>query len=240
MDFPVPNHQSPVLSVVVSDCNLHSGKYESGIALLCDALEVKLNVVLELDDTLLYAMVFSYSSIYESLISEGKSKLAQKVADRALQISESQAKFKQPCWIFHSGFWKGRRHYKYKNYAAAIESLECAVQNITGLHELKCDEILEYQCRRLLAKVYTHEGRYEDALHSLYEALPLVRNIFPKGSQREAEILLSVGSIARKLKNRKLVINNFRLAYKMFSEVLGENHPQTQECYLTYIQALMN
>ena len=236
-DFP---ELFPLLSVMVSDNNLHSGKYESGIALLRDALEVKLNVVLELDDTCLYTMVFSYSSIYENLVSEGKSELAQRVADRALQISESQAKFKQPCWIFHSGFWKGRMHYKYKKYAAAIESLECAIQNVTGLHGLNYGVVLEYQCRCLLAEVYTHEERYEDALHSLYQALSLVRNMFPEGSQREAEILLSVGSIARKIKNRKLVINNFRLAYKMFSEVLGENHPQTQECYLTYIQALMN
>ena len=103
-DFP---ELFPLLSVMVLDNNLHSGKYESGIALLRDALEVELNVVLELDDTCLYTMVFSYSSIYERLVSMGKSKLAQKVADRALQISESQVKFKQPCWIFHSYFWRG-------------------------------------------------------------------------------------------------------------------------------------
>ena len=81
-DFP---ELFPLLSVMVSDNNLHSGKYESGIALLRDALEVELNVVLELDDTCLYTMVFSYSSIYENLVSEGRSELAQRVADRALR-----------------------------------------------------------------------------------------------------------------------------------------------------------
>ena len=230
----------PYLSVVVADNNLHSGQYESGIALLRDALEVELNVVLELDNLCLYLIVCSYSSIYESLVSQGESELAQYVADRALQVSESQAKFEQPFWIFHSYFWNGRIHYKNRKYVAAIESLECAIQNVSVLHGLYYGRVLECQCRCLLSEAYTHKGRYEDALHSLYQVLSLVRKMFPDGSQREAKVLLSVGSIAQKMKNRKLVINNFRSAYKMFSKTLGEEHPQTQVSYLTYVQALMN
>ena len=191
----------PLLSVVVSCNNLHSGQYESGIELLRDALEVELNALLKLHNEWLYIIVFCYSGIYESLVSMGKSKLAQKVADRALQISESLAKSKQPCWIFFSFFWNGRIHNKNKKYVAAIESLECAIQNVTGLHGPY--EILECQCRCLLAEAYTHEERYEVALHSFNKALSIIQKVFPEGSPREAELLLLVDSIAQKINEKK-------------------------------------
>ena len=225
----------PLSHVLVARNNLRSGQYESGIALLRDALEVELNILHELDDECLYLMVSSYSSIYEILESMGESELAQNVANTALRISESQAKFKQPYWIFHSFFWKGRIHYKNKKCIAAIGCFECAIKNVTGL-----DELSEYQCQCLLGGSYAHKGRYEDALHSVYKALSMVQKMFPDGSTREGEVLLSAGSIAQKMKNRKLAINNFRLAYKMYSKILGQQDVETQQCYLTYVQALMN
>ena len=227
-DFP---EYFPSLFVMLAHINLRSGQYESGIALLRDALAVALNVLLELDEDCLYTMVFYYPFIYKTLVAIGKSEF---------RISESQFKLKQVRWVFHSYFWKGQIHIKNKKYAAAIESLECAIQNVTGIHRLDKDKVVEHQCRYLLAEAYTHVGRYEDALHSLYQVLSMVRKMFPEGSTREAQLLRSVGSIAQKMKNRKLVVNNFRLAYKMYSKVLGENHAQTQACYLNYILALMN
>ena len=163
-DFPEWFH---LLSVVVAHKTLRSGQYESGIALLRDALEVELNVLLEKDYECFYVMLLSYLSICESLVSMGKLELAQKVADRALQLSESQVKFRQPCWIFHSDFWKGWIYNIHKKSVAAIKSLECAIKNVTGLHGPTYGEIFECQARCLLAEAYTNEGRYEDALNLL-------------------------------------------------------------------------
>lgn len=83
-------------------------------------------------------------------------------------------------------------------------------------------------------------GAYEKALSFLYRALPILQNCFPKGSEGEANLYLQLAKVAKKMKSRVLFVNNSRLAYKVFSKVLGEMHLKTQQSYIFYARALIS
>ena len=41
------------------------------------------------------------------------------------------------------------------------------------------------------------------------------------------------------MKNKSLAVNNFRLAYKMYSKILGSKHPLTEQCYILLMLELL-
>ena len=122
-----------------------------------------------------------------------------------------------------------------QEFASAIQFLEHA---LTKLSEKANDKFIEFQCQQQIAFAYYNEGRYKDALTSQYEALSFTKDIYPDGSEKKGESFHIAAVIAEKLGNKKLMVSNLRLRYKMYSKVLGQNHPKTQESYLEYVRGL--
>ena len=79
----------------------------------------------------------------------------------------------------------------------------------------------------MVALAYYHEGRHEDALASLYEVMSLIKDLDPGESEDQADLFVRVATVAQQLGNRKLTISNLRFAYKMYLNVLGQDHPIT-------------
>ena len=239
--FPVLKANDPKFFLCVSEMivrkQLERGQYEACIATLHEGLDIKLDVFLQLDLKDREDMMYLCLYVFNNLLKQGKSELARKIPDSAHELSESLAKSQQRSSKCRYYCWKGHIHVVNGEYVAAIEALEnvfrqqlCGNADHKGLHLFsRCD----------LATAYTSEGRYKDALKSLYTALPILQSIAPEGSEHEARLYHLIAFIAREMKNRRLAITNFRLAYKMYSKVFGKNHRKAEEIYLTYVQALI-
>ena len=230
----------PYICLTVAHKQLQSKQYESGVISVKKALDIALDILLDMESERLLNILRLYLLVLDDLVKIGKCELASEVADRALQISKSFAESRQARWIFRFYYWKGRIHIEKQEYIAVIKHLEYATQLIPELSGQDDDKSLELSCQWELSLAYNHEGRFEDALGSLYKVLSIVQKNCPKGSEQEAKLFNMAAQAAQKLKNKKLALNNFRLSYKMYSKVLGENHPSTQISYLTYARALMN
>ena len=171
-----------------------------------------------------------------SLVQLGKSKFYREVIKRVLKLTESLPEHMQSSLLCHYYLWQAAIHTEKQEYVSAIQFYDdaltkfCKAGNRWG----------EYACRAGIALTYQYEGRYKDALTSLYGAIPIIRDLDPGGSETQAQLFHIVASIAQQLGNRKLTINNLRLAYKMYSKVLGGNHPKTEESYLEYVNGLMH
>jgi tetratricopeptide (TPR) repeat protein len=230
-----------IMDLKLAEKQLESGKLKDSLASLQEALDIKL------DDTMLShifvreATVICYTNVVKSLVRIEMPTLAEKIIDRATKIAESLSRCKLHLWLFRCYFLKGFVFNEMREYVAAIESLEHAL--LVQLPKL-CHEFIEkyeeFDCRRELAKAYYFKESYEKALTSDYHALSVIKDVFSEGSEHEGDVYFNVAATASKMKNKSLVVNNLHLAYKMYSKILGRNHPKTELCYIDYARALIN
>ena len=235
----VKEGQKPLLALcylIVCSKQLQSGKHKAGIASLHAALHIELGVSLRAHLVLLET-VSCYINILGTLVRLRKSKFYRKIIKSVLKLTESLPKHMQSSSLFRCYFLQGVIHNQKQEYVSAIPFFEDALTKFCIEAD---DKRVEYACQKAVALAYYHERRYEDSLTSLYEAMSIIRDLDPGGSESQAEVFHMVACDARQLGNRKLTITNLRLAYKMYLKVLGQNHPKTEESYLEYVHALMN
>ena len=225
----------PLFHLTVALKQLESGKHEAGISSLQAALDIELDVLLQADPEVRKSTVSYLLEIPSVLVEEHKTKFFMKIINRALQLAESFPKTVQSFFLCRCYLQKGAFHNEMREYVTAINFLQRALSE--SCKEAN-DKVVESQCQLQIGFSYCKEGRYKNALTSYYKALPLIKDLFPDGSEVEAMCFFLVASTARQLKNRKLVVTNLRLAYKMFSKVLGQIHMKTQEVYSEYVYAL--
>ena len=227
----------PAFYLTLGSKQLESGKVKSGVASLQAALGIELDASFRAHPVLQETIVSCFIKMLAPLFLKGKYKICRKIIKRVLKLTESLPEHKQSCSLFRCYFWQGVIHTKKQQYTSAIQFFEDAL----GKFCIEADDKWgEYTCRTIVAVAYCHEGRHEDALKSLYEAMSLIKDLDPGESKAQAELFVMVASVAQKIGNRKLAITNLRFAYKMYSNVLGQNHPKTEESYLEYVRALMN
>ena len=229
----------PILYSRLSSIQVESGKYKAGLASLQEALDIKLEITQTSNLIIRKLTVVCYISMVKALNNIGKFKLARKVIDRATQIAESLPQGSQHLWIFRCYTWKGRIQNKMREYITAIDSLKQALLELPKISPESCDKFEEFDCHRAIATAHFYVVSYKDALTSCYEALSVIKGRFPEGSVPEAGVYVDVATVAQKMKNKTLEVSNLRLAYKMYSKVLGETHSQTQVTYIAYIRALI-
>ena len=225
----------PLFHLTVALKQLESGKHEAGISSLHAALDIELDVLLQADPEVRKSTVSYLLEIPSVLVEEHKTKFCTKIINRALQLAESFPKTVKSFFLCRCYLQKGVFHNEMREYVTAINFLKRALSE--SCKEAN-DKVVESQCQLQIGFSYCKEGRYKNALTSYYKALPLIKDLFPDGSEVEAMCFHIVSSTARQLKNRKLVVTNLRLAYKMFSKVLGQIHMKTQEVYSEYVYAL--
>ena len=219
---------------------LESGKCEDGLASLQKALSIKL------DDTLLTHLIFRegtatfYLNVAIILVKIGKPYLAKRVIERTAKIAESLPECKQHLYVFRCYSLKGRIHNEMHEYVAAIKSLSLALLQLPKFSHDVIHKSEEFVCHMELAKAYWFKTSYEKALTSLYDALSIMKDLFPEGSKGEGDLYSFVAAIANRMKNKSLEVNNLRLAYKMYSKILGCNHSLTEQIYIAYVRALIN
>ena len=234
------NEFVPTIYLNVAGNQLESGKYEVGLKFLQEALDVELDVLRQRTPELREKTVFCYLSVLDTLLKQGKLEIGKKVVDRAIQVSESLSQCKQPYWMFRCYGWKARFLGEEQKFADEVNFLENALLQLSKIPDESKSKMPEFVCRREISRAYMCQKQYEDALKSLYKALSIIKNTSPDGSEDEAELFNMLAQTAHKLKNKKLVVSNLRLAYKMYLKVLGKQHPRTEVSYLTYVRALMN
>ena len=227
----------PVFYLILGSKQVCLGKLKSGMTYLQQALDIELDVSFRSIPVILQTIVSCYIDMLGSLVLKGKSKFCQKIIDKVLNLTESLTKHMQSISLFRCYYWQGVIHNQKQEYVAAIQFFEDALTKFCVEADDKC---VEYECRKAVALAYYHERRYEDSLTSLYEAMSIIRDLDSGESESQAEVFHMAAFNARKLGNRKLTITNLRLAYKMYLKVLGQNHPETEACYLEYVHALMN
>ena len=235
---------NPMLGMMYSKLaakQLESGKCKDGLASLHKSLSI------ELDDTLLSHLTFRegtttfYLKVAIILVKIGKPiNLAKRVIERTAKIAESLPECKQHLYVFRCYSLKGRIHNEMHEYVAAIESLRHALLQLPKFSHDAIDKSEELLCHLELAKGYWFNMSYEKALTSLYDALPIIKDLYPEGSKGEGDLYSFVAAIAKRMKNRSLAVNNLRLAYKMYSKILGSNHSVAELCYIAYARALIN
>ena len=225
----------PLFHLTVALKQLESGKHEAGIASLQAALDIELDALLQADPEVRKSTVSCFLEIPNVLVKEHKTKFCMKIINRALQLAESLPKHVQSSFLFRCYFQKGAFHKEMREYVSAINFFQRA---LTKFSKEANDKLLELQCQLDIGFSYLMEGRYKNALTSHYKALSLIKDLYPDGSEEEAMCFHKLASTARQLKNRKLVVTNLRLAYKMYSKVLGQNHTKTEAVYSEYVFAL--
>ena len=231
----------PILYLNLGSAQLQSGKYDAGLTSLNQAFDIELEVTLQEMVSIRDCTVSCYISMVSTLFQIGKSSLARRAIDRVIKIAESLPELgRQHFWVFHCYTWKGVIHNTMQEFVGAIESLKHALLELSKISHVTNVKSEEFVCRRGIATAYFYQESYQDALTSMYDALSVIKDIFPEGSEGEADSYLWVARIAHELKNKSLKVNNLRLAYKMFSKILGSNHSMTQQCYITYVRALIN
>ena len=231
----------PILYVTLGSKQLESGKYEAGLASLQEALDIELDITLRQRVEFRMLAVSCYIAMVNSLVKIVEFKLARKTLDRAIKIAESLPELgRQHLWIFRCYSLKGHIHNKMREFPTAIESLKHALLHVSKISNETFTKFEEFKCRYRIAAAYFHQRYYKDALTPIYDALSIIKDLFPEGSVDEAELYLSVSEVAQRMKNKSLVLSNLRLAYKMYSNILGETHAKTQQCYIAYARALIS
>ena len=231
---------SPLLYLSVALRHLESGRFSPGKKSLQKALKI------ELDDTLKEIIFFrrltltKFLETVSVLLNINEFKLAERTLDKALQIVESLPQGMKDQWMFDCHYFRGIIHMNNRDYDLAIKSIEHALLELSKDSHDILDRCEELKCLQTIAQANFYQGSYEIALTFLYRALKILRSCFPEGSEEEANTCLLVAKVAQKIKNRSLFVQNLRLAYKMLSKVLGENHLKTQQCYISYARALIS
>jgi tetratricopeptide (TPR) repeat protein len=229
----------PILYLRLVSKQVESGKYKAGLAFFREALDIELAITLRSNFDIRRATVSYYIATVETLHNIEKFKLARKAIERATQVAESLPEGSQHLWIFRCYTWKGRIQNKMREYITAIDSLKHALLRLSKISHESCDKFEEFECHRAIATAHFYIGSYKDALTSFYDALSVINGYFPEGSVAEAGVYDDVAKVAEKMKNKTLEVSNLRLAYKMYSKVLGENHSQTEVTYIAYARALI-
>ena len=229
----------PILYLRLGSTQIESGKYKAGLAFFQEALDIELEITLRSNFGTRQLTVSCYILMVETLINIEKFKLARKAIERAIQIAESLPEGTHHLWVFRCYTWKGRIQNKMRKYITAIDSLKHALLELPKISHESCDNLEEFECHRAIATAYFFVGCYKDALSSFYDALSVIKDICSEGSVAESQVYLAVAIVAQKMKNKVLEVNNLRWAYKMYSNVLGETHSQTQVTYIAYVRALI-
>ncbi|CAB4035950.1 WD repeat-containing alr2800, partial, partial [Paramuricea clavata] len=229
----------PALYLRLGSMQVESGKYKAGLAFLQEALDIELEVTLRSNFITRAVTVLCYISMVKALNNIEKFKLARKVIDRATQIAESFPEGSKHLWIFRCYTWKGRIQNNMREYITAIDSLKHAFLQLPKISHESCNKFEEFECHWAIAVAHFYVGSYKDALTSFYDALFVIKDRSPVESVAEAQVYLHIAKVAQKMKNKTLEASNLRLAYKMYSNVLGETHSQTQVTYIAYIRALI-
>jgi tetratricopeptide (TPR) repeat protein len=229
----------PILYLRLGSKQIECGKYKAGLAFFQEALDIELEITLRSNFATRELTVSCYIPMVETLINIEKFKLARKAIERAIQIAESLPEGTHHLWVFRCYTWKGRIQNKMRKYITAIDSLKHALLELPKISHESCDNLEEFECHRAIATAYFFVGCYKDALSSFYDALSVIKDICSEGSVAESQVYLAVAIVAQKMKNKVLEVNNLRCAYKMYSNVLGETHSQTQVTYIAYVRALI-
>jgi tetratricopeptide (TPR) repeat protein len=235
----LPPFLAVLLYLRLGSIQVESGKYKAGLAFLQEALDIELEITLRSNFMIRAVTVFFHISMVKALNNIGKFKLARKVIDRTTQIAESLPEGSQHLLIFRCYMWKDHIQNKMREYITAIDSLKHALLRFPKISDESCYKLEEFECRRAIATAHFYVGSYKDALTSFYDALSVIKGRFPEGSVAEAEVYFLVANVAQKMKNKTLEVSNLRVAYKMYSKVLGENHSQTEVTYIAYARALI-
>ena len=231
----------PPLYLTLGSKQLESGKYEAGLASLQGALDIELDITLRASVEFRKLTVSCYIAMVNSLVKIGEFRLARKTIDKVIKIAESLPELGgQHLWIFRCYSLKGRIYTKMREFDTAIKSLKHALLHVPKISDETFDKFEEFVCRKLIATAYIFERSYKDALTSMYDAFSIIKDIFPEGSVDEAELYLLVSAVARKMQNKSLALSNLRLAYKMYSNILGKTHAKTRRCYIAYARALIS
>jgi tetratricopeptide (TPR) repeat protein len=229
-----------ILHLRLAAKKFESGNHDSGLEFLQKAFNITFDQIMLADVYSRNGIIEWYGEIVRILVEVGKFKLAGEVIERATKIAESLPECRKHPSIFRCHVLKGHIFNEMREYDAAIESLGHALLQLPKLSHDVIDKSEEFECRHELAKAYWFKESYEKALTSYYDALSVVKDISPEGSEGEGNLYFAVAAIASRIKNKPLVVNNLRLAYKMYSKILGRNHPKTELCYIEYARALIN
>ncbi len=230
----------PPLYLTLGSKQLESGKYGAGLASLQQALDIELDVTLREGIEIRELTVSCYISMVNSLVTIGEFKLARKTIDRAIKIAESLPELgRQHLWIFRCYSMKGHIHNEMWEFATAIELFKHALLHVPKTFDETFDKFEEFECRRGIAISYVEERSFRDALRSIYDALSIIKDVFPEGSVEEGKLYLLVSEVARKMENKSLVLSNLRQAYKMYSHILGKTHVETKQCRIAYARAVI-
>ena len=124
-------------------------------------------------------------------------------------------------------------------YVAAIKSLGHALLQVPKFSHDDIYKSQEVLCHVELARAYYFEMSFKKALTSCYDALSMIKDVFPEESEVEGGLYFLVAAIANRMKNKSLAGNNLSLASKIYSKILGSDHFLTQ-CYIAYARALIN
>ena len=230
----------PLLYLSVALRQLESGKFSPGKKSLMKALKI------ELDDTLKEHFHFrgltliKFLETVHLLLNINEFKLAERTLDKALQIVESLPQGMKDHWMFNCHYFRGIIHINNQDYDLAIKAIEHALLELPKDSHDTLDKCKELKCLQTIAQANFYQGAYKIAISFLYRALEISRNCFSEGSEEEANTCLLVAKVAQKIENRSLFVQNLRLAYKVLSKVLGENHFKTQQCYISYARALIS
>ena len=229
----------PILYLTLSLKQLESGKHAAGLASLQEALNIELDVTLRESVEMREETVSWYIAMVDTLVKIGEFKLARKTVDRVIKIAESLPELaRQHHWIFRSYLFKGHIHNEMQEFVTAIESLKHALLHVPKIFGETFDKFEEFVCRKMIAIAYFHERSYKDALTSMNGALSIIKDRFSEGSIGEASLYVWVAAVAEKMENKSLALSNLRLAYNMYSNILGKTHAKTQQCYIAYATAL--
>ena len=219
---------------------LKSGKFSPCKKSLQKALKI------ELDDTLKEHPYFrgltliKFLETVNLLLNINEFKFAERTLDKAFRIVESLPQGMKDHWMFNCHYFRGIIHMNNRDYDLAIKAIEHALLELPKDFHDTLDKCKELKCLQTIAQANFYQGTYKIALSFLYRALSISRSCFPEGSEEEANTCLLVAKVAQKIENRSLFVQNLRLAYKVLSKVLGENHFKTQQCYISYARALIS
>ena len=226
----------PVLYLTVGFNQLESGKKEAGLKFIKNALDLGLDVILRQYVDFRTTTALSYLKVVLALIKIEKYNFAKKIIDRAFQIAESVPNIEKARIIYDCYLLRGSIYMKEKDYNSSIKSLQDALLHLSASSEIS-DNLHEFPIRWKLAIANEYQGSYQDALHEL---LFIIKKCLVQESENKADTYCAIARISKKMHNNSLVVRNLQLAYNTYLNVLGKDHPKTQQCYIALFEEHCN